>query len=109
MILGGEALDKLRRSHVAVFGLGGVGSYAAEALCRAGVGELTLIDQDTVGLSNCNRQLYALTSTLGQPKAQVAARRCRDIHPEAAVHPIVGTYDAAHFKDHKRCFSTTQI
>lgn len=103
MLLGEAAMETLRRSHVAVFGLGGVGSYAAEALCRAGVGELTLIDQDTVGLSNCNRQLYALTSTLGQPKAQVAARRCRDIHPEAAVHPIVGTYDAAHREDFFPC------
>ena len=66
-------MDKLRRSHVAVFGLGGVGSYAAEALCRAGIGELTLIDGDTVSLSNINRQLYALHSTVGQPKAEAAA------------------------------------
>ena len=69
MILGDAAMDKLRRSHVAVFGLGGVGSYAAEALCRAGIGELTLIDGDTVSLSNINRQLYALHSTVGLPKA----------------------------------------
>ena len=81
MILGDAAMDKLRRSHVAVFGLGGVGSYAAEALCRAGIGELTLIDGDTVSLSNINRQLYALHSTVGQPKAEAAAARCRDICP----------------------------
>ena len=92
-------MDKLRRSHVAVFGLGGVGSYAAEALCRAGIGQLTLIDGDTVSLSNINRQLYALHSTVGLPKAEAAAARCRDICPETAVHPIVGIYDAAHRED----------
>ena len=96
MLLGDAAVEKLRHSHVAVFGLGGVGSYAAEALCRAGVGELTLIDSDAVSLSNLNRQLYALHSTVGQPKAEVAARRCLDIDPAVTVHPIVGTYDAAH-------------
>ena len=98
MILGGEALDKLRRSHVAVFGLGGVGSYVTEALCRAGVGELTLIDGDTVSVTNINRQLYALHSTVGLPKAEAAAR-CRDICPDTVVHPIVGIYDAAHRED----------
>ena len=71
MILGAPALDKLRRSHVAVFGLGGVGSYAAECLARSGVGTLTLVDQDTVSVSNINRQLCALTSTVGQYKAEV--------------------------------------
>ena len=96
MLLGNSAVEKLRRSHVAVFGLGGVGSYAAEALCRAGVGELTLIDSDTVSLSNLNRQLYALHSTVGKPKAEVAAARCLDIDSTLTVHPIVGTYDAAH-------------
>ena len=99
MILGDAAMDKLRRSHVAVFGLGGVGSYAAEALCRAGIGELTLIDGDTVSLSNINRQLYALHSTVGQPKAEAAAARCRDICPETSVHPIVCISDAAHRED----------
>ena len=99
MLLGDAAVEKLRRCHVAVFGLGGVGSYAAEALCRAGVGELTLIDSDTVSLSNLNRQLYALHSTVGKPKAEVAAARCLDIDPTVTVHPIVGTYDAAHRED----------
>ncbi len=96
MILGDEAMGRLRRSHVAVFGLGGVGSYAADALARAGVGELTLLDQDTVSVSNINRQLYALHSTVGQAKAEVAARRCLDINPELTVHPLCMTYDAAH-------------
>lgn len=99
MMLGGEALDKLRGCHVAVFGLGGVGSYVTEALCRAGVGELTLIDGDTVSVSNINRQLYALHSTVGMAKAEAAAARCRDICPETKVHPIVGLYDAAHRED----------
>ena len=96
MILGAQALDKLSRSHVAVVGLGGVGSYAADALARAGVGELTLLDQDTVSVSNINRQLYALHSTVGQAKAEVAARRCLDINPELTVHPLCMTYDAVH-------------
>lgn len=107
MILGGEALDKLRRSHVAVFGLGGVGSYVTEALCRAGVGELTLIDGDTVSVTNINRQLYALHSTVGLSKAEAAAARCRDICPDTVVHPIVGIYDAAHREDFSPPGTTT--
>lgn len=103
MVLGDRALEKLSRCHVAVFGLGGVGSYAAEILARSGVGELTLVDQDTLSLTNINRQLYALRSTVGQPKAEVAARRCADIDPELRVHPICATYDAAH---RDRFFST---
>ena len=67
MMLGSDAMDKLRGSHVAVFGLGGVGSYAVEALARSGVGELTLVDQDTLSTSNIYRQLFALTSTVGLP------------------------------------------
>ena len=99
MILGPDALDKLRRSHVAVFGLGGVGSYAAECLARSGVGALTLVDQDTVSVTNINRQLCALHSTVGQYKAQVVAARCRDINPGAQVYPLCATYDAAHRED----------
>lgn len=99
MLLGDDAMAVLQKSHVAVFGLGGVGSYAAEALCRAGVGHLTLIDQDTLSRSNINRQLYALHSTLGLPKAEAAAARCRDIRPDADVRPMVATYDAAHRED----------
>ena len=91
-----SAMETLRRSHVAVFGLGGVGSYAAECLARSGVGTLTLVDQDTVSVSNINRQLCALTSTVGQYKAEVAAARVRDIDPDTVVYPICATYDAAH-------------
>ena len=96
MLLGADAMARLRRCHVLVFGLGGVGSYAAECLARSGVGELTLVDQDTISVTNINRQLYALRSTVGQSKAEVAARRCADIDPELRVHPICATYDAAH-------------
>ena len=96
MILGADAVERLRRSHVIVFGLGGVGSYAAEALARAGVGELTLVDQDTLSVSNINRQLYALHSTVGRYKADVAAERCLDINPALRVNPVCATYDAAH-------------
>ena len=95
MVLGADGMDALRRSHVAVFGLGGVGSYAVEALVRSGVGELTLIDDDTVALTNLNRQLEALHSTLGQSKAEAIAARCRDINPSVVLHPIVGRYEAA--------------
>ena len=98
-MLGREAMEKLSKSHVAVFGLGGVGSWAAESLCRAGVGTLTLIDSDTISETNLNRQLYALRSTVGLAKAEVAAARCRDINEEITVHPIVGTYDAQHRED----------
>lgn len=95
MLLGGGAMDALRAAHVAVFGLGGVGSWCAEALARSGVGELTLIDQDTVSRSNINRQLCALESTVGLPKAEVMAARVRDINPDIAVHTVVGCYSGA--------------
>lgn len=81
-VLGAEGLARLRQAHVAVFGLGGVGSYAAEALARAGVGRMTLVDGDVVQESNINRQLCALYSTLGMKKTDVVAARLRDILPE---------------------------
>lgn len=95
MLIGAEAMEKLKRSHVAVFGLGGVGSWCAEALARSGVGHITLIDEDVVSLSNINRQLCALGSTEGQAKADVMARRIADINPHAAVNVIVGRYEAS--------------
>lgn len=95
MLLGSGAMDKLRAAHVAVFGLGGVGSWCAEGLARSGVGELTLIDQDTASRSNINRQLCALESTLDLPKAEVMAARARDINPDITVHTLVGYYTAA--------------
>ena len=81
MLFGAEAMQQLRQAHVIVFGVGGVGSYVAEGLARAGVGALTLVDSDTVGISNLNRQLCALHSTLGQYKSDVMAARIRDINP----------------------------
>ena len=95
MLLGAEAMKKLKNAHVAVFGLGGVGSWCAEALARSGVGHLTLIDQDTVGLSNINRQLCALSSTVDMPKAEVLRRRIEDIDPDIDVRTIIGRYEAA--------------
>ncbi|MDN0049147.1 tRNA threonylcarbamoyladenosine dehydratase [Bacteroides gallinaceum] len=82
LLLGKDKTERLRRAHVLVVGLGGVGAYAAEMLCRAGVGQLTLVDADTVQPSNINRQLPALHSTLGQTKAEVLAVRFRDINPD---------------------------
>ena len=102
MLLGSEAMDKIRNSHVAVFGLGGVGSWCAEALARAGVGRLTLVDRDTVGISNINRQLIALSSTVDKPKAEAMAERIRDINPHIETNVIVGHYEAA---DRERFFS----
>lgn len=92
MALGMDSLEKLKNAHVAVFGIGGVGSYTAEALARAGVGSLTLVDNDTVGISNINRQLCALHSTVGKPKAQVMADRIKDINPECNVRAICALY-----------------
>lgn len=81
-LIGAEGLARLRASRVVVCGLGGVGAFAVEALARAGVGHLRLIDHDVVNASNLNRQILALRSTLGRPKAEVAAERVRDINPE---------------------------
>ena len=96
MLLGEAAMEKLKSSHVAVFGLGGVGSWCAEALARSGVGRLTLIDRDTVGRSNINRQLCALESTVGMGKAEVMKNRLLDINPELEVTAVCGHYDAEH-------------
>ena len=82
LLLGEEKMERLRRAHVLVVGLGGVGAYAAEMICRAGVGRMTIVDADTVQPSNINRQLPAVHSTLGRPKAEMLAERFRDINPE---------------------------
>lgn len=91
LLLGKEKLDILRQSHVLVVGLGGVGAYAAEMIARSGVGRMTLADADVVGLTNINRQLLALHSTIGRPKAEVLAERLRDINPEIEL-TIVNRY-----------------
>ena len=82
LLLGKERMDRLQNSHVLVAGLGGVGAYAAEEICRAGVGEMTIVDADTINESNLNRQLPALHSTLGRMKADVMAERLKDINPD---------------------------
>ena len=88
LLLGVERLEKLRNAHVLVAGLGGVGAYAAEQLCRAGIGEMTIVDGDVVEMTNKNRQLPALDSTVGLPKAELMAARFRDINPEIKLHVI---------------------
>ena len=85
LMLGAEAMERLARSRVAVFGIGGVGGYVVEALARSGVGALDLIDNDTISVTNINRQIFALHSTLGRPKVDVAAERVRDINPKCQV------------------------
>ncbi|MRI31887.1 tRNA cyclic N6-threonylcarbamoyladenosine(37) synthase TcdA [Endozoicomonas sp. OPT23] len=87
-LYGSEAVEKLRQSHVCVIGIGGVGSWAAEALARTGVGSITLIDLDDICVTNINRQLHAMTSTVGQSKCEVMAERIRQINPDCQSHII---------------------
>ena len=93
MLLGADAMERLEKAHVCVLGLGGVGSWCAEALARSGVGELTHMDQDQVETSNLNRQAEALESTLGLPKAEAMAQRVLAVNPACRVHPVQGRYE----------------
>lgn len=86
MLIGSDGLEKLKNTHVAVVGLGGVGSAAAQALVRAGVGELTFIDGDRISASNINRQLIAFESTIGKPKADIMRQMAQNINPGAVIH-----------------------
>ena len=95
ILLGEEGSTKLAKARIMVVGLGGVGSYVAEALARCGVGSLTLVDHDTVSVTNINRQLYALRSTVGHSKVQVAKERIRDIDENILVH----TYETFYNED----------
>ena len=90
LLLGEEKMERIRNAHVLVVGLGGVGAYAAEMICRAGVGRMTIVDADTVQPTNMNRQLPAMHSTLGMSKAEVLAARYKDINPdiELTVLPV---------------------
>lgn len=88
MLIGMEGVEALASSSVIVFGIGGVGSYVAEGLARAGVGALTMVDNDVVDITNINRQLPALHSTVGMPKAQVMAERIKDINPACQVEAV---------------------
>lgn len=99
MLIGSQASQRLANSHIAIFGIGGVGSYVTEALARAGVGRLTLIDSDVVDISNINRQLIALQSTIGQPKVEVMRRRILDINPNAEVQCCQMFYGADNLID----------
>ena len=92
-LIGEKGIDKLSHSAAAVFGLGGVGSYAAEALVRSGLGTVYIYDNDTVAKSNINRQLIALDSTVGLPKAQVMAARAKDINPSCRITALNCFYD----------------
>ncbi len=89
LLIGDAGMEIFKNAHVLVLGVGGVGAYAAEHLARTGVGRLTLVDGDTVELSNCNRQIPALTSTIGKPKAEVMADRLREINPQIVVETRV--------------------
>ena len=97
LLLGSEAMEKLRKSRIAVFGLGGVGGYTVEALARAGIGQIDLIDSDTVSRSNINRQILATHSTVGLPKVEAGRNRILDINPDCVVrtHQVFYTPETA--------------
>jgi tRNA A37 threonylcarbamoyladenosine dehydratase len=94
MLIGAEGVRRLKSSRVALFGVGGVGSYTAEALARAGVGEIDIIDNDTVSMSNINRQLPATTLTIGQPKVEALKRHLLEVNPEAQITALNTIYSA---------------
>ena len=98
MVIGPEAVQKLNDATVAVIGLGGVGSYVAEALCRSGIGSFIIMDNDTVEPSNINRQLPALTSTIGRFKADIMAARMRDINPLCRIKVVKEFYKPGSFE-----------
>lgn len=99
LLIGPGGLDRLRNSRVMVCGIGGVGSYAAEALGRAGVGQITLVDFDDICLTNVNRQIHALSSTVGQPKVAAMAARLRDINPQAEIIPVKAFFSRENAED----------
>ena len=104
LLFGKEAMEKLAASRVAIFGIGGVGGHVAEALVRSGLGAIDLIDNDTVCLSNINRQIYATMKTVGQYKVDVAAERIADINPKA----VVRTYKTFYMPDTASQFDFTE-
>ena len=93
-LFGADGQERLHRAHVCVIGIGGVGSWAVEALARSGVGTLTLVDLDDVCISNVNRQLHAVTGEFGKPKVEVMAARAKLIHPDGIVHPLHSLFTA---------------
>src|SRR5512136_3246304 len=92
LLIGPAGVERLQKATVAVFGLGGVGSYAAEALCRAGIGRIVIVDFDDICLTNVNRQLHAMDGTVGRAKALVMAERMRLINPQAEIIPFKDFY-----------------
>ena len=94
LLFGDEGIERLSRSRVIIFGVGGVGSWCAEAMVRSGIGSLTMVDPDSVSLSNVNRQLMATTLTVGRPKVEALAERLREINPEATIIPVISRYSA---------------
>lgn len=114
MLIGDDPIERLKQAKVAVFGIGGVGGFCVEALARSGIGALDLYDDDTVSESNLNRQLAALHSTIGRPKAEVVAERVKDINPQCQVRAIrmfylpenAGTVDFAQYDYVIDCIDT---
>ena len=104
LLLGTDAMEKLKNARVAVFGIGGVGGYTAEALARCGVGQLDIVDDDKVSLTNLNRQIIALHSTLGMDKVDVMFNRLKDINPDI----IVNRYKCFYLPETSDCFDFTQ-
>ena len=104
MLVGEQALNKLKNMRVAVFGIGGVGGYVTEALARSGIFNLDLIDKDTVSITNLNRQIVALHSTIGRPKVEVMKERILDINPAACVR----TYECFYLNESKDAFDFSQ-
>ena len=104
LLLGTDAMEKLKSARVAVFGIGGVGGYTAEALARCGVGQLDIVDDDKVSLTNLNRQIIALHSTLGMDKVDVMFNRLKDINPDI----IVNRYKCFYLPETSDCFDFTQ-
>ena len=100
MLLGKEALEKLNSSRVIIFGIGGVGGFTAEALCRSGVGNIDIVDNDKVALTNLNRQIIALNSTIGKYKVDVMQERLKDINPNLNIN----TYKTFYTQDSKNDF-----
>ena len=98
-IYGDEEFQHYENSHVMVIGIGGVGSWAVEALARTGVGELTLVDMDSIAASNINRQLPAMSSTLGYEKIEVMAERCRQINPRIKINLVDDYLSADNIKE----------
>ena len=104
MLLGEEGVEGLKRAHVIIFGVGGVGGYAAEALCRAGVGSLTLVDSDRVAPSNLNRQIIATVSTVGKLKVEAAKERMLDINPSVKIDTVAEFYS----EENKESFNLSE-